>query len=164
MTDQQFGPKETSDDPARDHHVAEHRSGDQRSVAQVKAGLLEWSRTRDLRTNKALAQAGWYVAGGVGVIALVWAATRVVGGAPPPAAIRTTKTPRPSLVESATRQAGRMSLLWRLGTWVFSRHQEQHGISKPAQAHAVPNPPRSRPWSPAGLRTGTLPPAQGRIS
>lgn len=153
-----------TDHNAESEDGSDHRGGDQRTVAQVKAGLLEWSRTRDIRTNKAWAQAGWYAAGGVGVIALVWVASRFVRGSAVPVLPAAGPTARPSLLQSAARQAGRMSLLLRLGGWVFSRHQEQKGAVRSAGPGAAPVPKTPRVLPSPALRSGNLPSAQGRIS
>jgi hypothetical protein len=158
MTDHNAGTEDGSEDGS------DHRGGDQQTVAQVKAELLEWSRTHDIRTNKAMAQAGWYAAGGVGVVALVWVASRFVRGSAVPVLPAAGPTVRPSLLQSAARQAGRMSLLWRLGGWVFSRHQEQQGAARAAGLHAASGPRTPQPASPPALRPRTLPSAQGRIS
>lgn len=161
MTDHNAEPEDGSEDSS------DHRGGDQRTVAQVKAGLLEWSRTRDIRTNRALAQAGWYAAGGVAVVATLWVASRFVRGSAAPVRPAAGPTVRPSLLQSAARQAGRASLLLRLGGWVFSRHQEQKsaaGAAGAAGPRAAPAPRTPQVVPPPALRSGKLPSAQGRIS
>jgi hypothetical protein len=152
-----------TDHNAESDNGSDHRGGDQRTVAQVKAGLLEWSRIRDIRTNKAWAQAGWYAAGGVGAVALVWAASRFVRGSAVPVLPAAGPTVRPSLLQSAARQAGRMSLLLRLGGWVFSRHQEQRVAARAAGEHAAPGPGTPVAGSRPALRSRNLPSAQGRV-